>query len=242
MKTPDKILFEYASDSVTCFHGHPLTWTEFGNCCDDFFKRNYGIRPCYWKLLEANGFNADEVRAFRALDFLTNELDGVLLDPAFKLTMFFQEHLKGFVDPKNLLRFETEAEALSRCPKLDYAELLQLTAERKDSIYQLYKMRRACQITTLSIDTHSVWMKTIVRDNDRLTDEFKPTHSKFKEYLSTLSGLPPLVSVDRVGPACPPVVSVRSEATPGKRRSFRITLLSLLKCSVEEYDQRGEEV
>lgn len=239
MKTPDKMLFEYASDSVTCFHGHKLTWAEFCSCCEDFFKRNYGIRNCYWRLLEANGFSDAEVRAFRALDCLENELDNVLLDPAFKLNMFFKERLAGFVDPKNLLRFEREDEALARVPKPDYEGFLALTDAQKEAAWNLFHRRKVCTITRLAFGEHTVEFKTQIRDNERTEESFKPTRTIFKKYLEILSGLTFISAIDSVGPSCPPVLRVRAEATPGKIRKFEIKLLSLTKCTVEECDAGG---
>lgn len=242
MKTPDKILFEYASDSVTCFHGHPLTWVEFGNCCDDFFKRNYGIRACYWRLLRANGFTEDVVRAFQAMDLLGNELDTVLLTPAFNLNMFFKERLLGFVDPKNLLRFESEQEALAHAPKLDCEELLKLDDAHKISAGSMNLRNLARHVKRLIFGDHSVEIFSAFGQNENLKDEFKPTRTNFTKYLEALSGLPTIVSVDIVREHYPVTVSVRSEATPGKRRRFKITMTSLASCTVEEYDKKTVEV
>lgn len=242
MKTPDKILFEYASDSVTCFHGHPLTWTEFGNCCDDFFKRNYGIRTCYWRLLRANGFPEETVRAFQAMDALANELDTILLSPAFKLNMFFKERLLGFVDPRNLLRFENEQEAMAHAPPLEYEDLLTLNDSQKASVENVYGRNLSRHITRLVFGQHSVELVTVIGTYEKLKDEFKPTQTNFTRYLEALSGLPSIVSVDVVSEQNPTVVSVRSEATPGKRRRFKITLTSLASCAIEEYDKKTVEV
>lgn len=241
MKTPDKILFEYAADNVTCFHGHELTWVEFGNCCDDFFKRNYGIRNCYWRLLRANGFSEDAVRALHAMDFLSNELETVLLDPAFKLNMFFKERLCSFVDPKNFLRFETEQEAIDHAPQPDYNEFLKLTDEQKNAVEGIYKRRLEFHITKLEIREHNLLIDARIRGYESVKDEFRPTLANFKKYLECLADLPSIVSLDVVNEKSPTVVSVRSEATPGKRRRFKITLHSLVNCSIKEYDQKTVE-
>lgn len=233
MKAPDKILFEYASDSVTCFHGHELTLIEFGNCCDDFFKRTYGMKACYWRLLRTNGFSESVVHAFQAMDHISNELDNVLLTPGFKLNMFLKERLLGFVDPKNLLRFESEQEALAYAPRLDFEDLLKLTDAQKAAVSSMYQRNLARRIQRLTLGKNTVEINAVFGPDAGTKDDHKPTHTNFRKYLEALTGIPSIVSVDAVNAS---TVSVRSEETPGKQRGFKITLTSLASYTVEAYD------
>jgi hypothetical protein len=227
MKTAEQAFREYTTDEILCFHGHVMPFAEFAKCCENFFKNRFGMKACYWRILAKAGMEDTVICALRAMDMLSNDLDNIILNSAFDLTRHFQVKLAPFMDPKNLIRYETEAEVEEHLPVADWGGYGEITRETVQQVHALYLAKLATKVVSCDLPNRiAVSIRTQIGKKPPVI--ITQTRKNFIAYLELLSGIDGITEIERLSNKTSDV-DILATLKTGEQYRLRLTTLTQAK-------------
>lgn len=236
MKTPERALAEYAGDLVDCFHGHRATWRDFEVCCRILRIHNFGIYPCFWKILRHKGLDEDKINALNAVVRLfKTELVTQALKYGHILSTLVEEKYSRFFNPHRLLLYESLEEVNRDMPSIEKDieevvpddEPLRVAKKCYEEYYGTRILCLKCHASERNIlKTSNGKIDLVTIERGGVQKNYIMPIDVFLEYLSVLSGRKVKNLEVRDGQA------LNFDAAPA---SFRVILADGTRCNLLLY-------